>query len=312
MNGNTSVGYENDLFPEPFRKFIRGRLEYNDMLRAYHRYRFFLNTNSVVDSGTMFSRRVFELLACGTPVITTPSVGIKRFFGDLVPEIVNVDSGRKLMDRLIADQAHYNRIQALGVREVLSKHTYAIRLGEICRRAGLPWQPEEKRVAVFAVPGKNMVKTLAEQTLKPVLILLRKNDMACAAELEKAGFAVEEFQENWNPVLEKHKINCAVWMDFANFYGKGYVLDCALTMLYEQGKVTAVDSGDAYIQRGELPAATVAAQPSAWTEIAGVMNKAFVSGLQQKVALAGQIRSNFEFVPAAAAGDKQICQKSIL
>lgn len=313
MHGNTSVGYENYLFPEPFRKFIRGRLEYNDMLKAYHRYRFFLNTNSVVDSGTMFSRRVFELLACGTPVITTPSVGIKRFFGELVPEIVSVDAGKKLMDHLIADQEHYQRIQALGVREVLGKHTYAIRLGEICRRAGLPWQPEEKRVAVFAIPGKDMVKKLAGQTLKPVLVLLRQEDMGAADELKNAGFKVELFQENWSAILEKHQINCAAWMDFANFYGKGYLLDCALTMLYEQGRVTAVDNGaDLYMTSNELPAATVAAQTPAWQEIAGVMNSAFASGLQQKVALAGQIRSRFEFVPAAAAGDKQVCQKSLL
>ena len=43
---------------------------------AYRSYKIFLNVNSVMNSDTMFSRRVFEILASSTHV-STPSEGMK-------------------------------------------------------------------------------------------------------------------------------------------------------------------------------------------------------------------------------------------
>jgi spore maturation protein CgeB len=65
-------------FPDAYQHAIKGRLSYPEMIEAYRRYRVFLNVNSVTKSPTMFSRRVFELLACGTAVISTPSVGVSQ------------------------------------------------------------------------------------------------------------------------------------------------------------------------------------------------------------------------------------------
>ena len=50
----------------------------------YRRYACFLNVNSVKTSPTMCSRRVFELLACRTPVVSTPSRAIDELLGDAV------------------------------------------------------------------------------------------------------------------------------------------------------------------------------------------------------------------------------------
>ena len=139
MYGNTAKGYENYLFPERFRPFIRGKLAYPDMVKAYHRYKVFLNTNSVVDSGTMFSRRVFELLACGTPVVTTPSIGIRKMFGGIVSEITDVEHGVQYVKRLLEDSDYYEKIRKAGIREVFEKHTYAHRLETIAEKLGLDW-----------------------------------------------------------------------------------------------------------------------------------------------------------------------------
>ena len=62
-------------FPPEYHEFVRGGLPYMEMVQAYKAYEVFLNINSVRESPTMFSRRVLELLACGTPVISTPSAG---------------------------------------------------------------------------------------------------------------------------------------------------------------------------------------------------------------------------------------------
>ena len=146
MYGNKNPGYQNYLFPERFRPFIRGKLDYADMITAYHQYKVFLNTNSVVDSGTMFSRRVFELLACGTPVVTTPSIGIRRFFGDIVGEITDVEKGKALVRRLLTDKAYYERIRRAGIQEVFSKHTYAHRLEFVAQKIGLEWHAGPCRI----------------------------------------------------------------------------------------------------------------------------------------------------------------------
>jgi hypothetical protein len=57
-------------FPEAYHKASKGRLEYPTMVPAYKQYNVFLNLNSVKQSSTRFSRRVFEILVSGTPVIS--------------------------------------------------------------------------------------------------------------------------------------------------------------------------------------------------------------------------------------------------
>ena len=62
----------------------------------YRRYACFLNVNSVKTSPTMCSRRVFELLACRTPVVSTPSRAIDELLGDAV---ITVETQADARDR---------------------------------------------------------------------------------------------------------------------------------------------------------------------------------------------------------------------
>ena len=55
------------------------------MVEAYKNYDIFLNVNSVQNSKFMFARRVFELLASRTMVISGPSLGVSEFFEGIVP-----------------------------------------------------------------------------------------------------------------------------------------------------------------------------------------------------------------------------------
>ena len=57
-------------FPPEYTDHIVGSLPYEQMLAAYKAYKVFLNVNSVTESPTMCARRVFELSACGTPVVS--------------------------------------------------------------------------------------------------------------------------------------------------------------------------------------------------------------------------------------------------
>ena len=138
MHGAVGVQKDQYRFPDEFQPAIRGRLDYKDMVRAYKQYRVFLNVNSVRQSPTMFSRRVFELLACGTPVVSTYAKGIEELLGRNGVYLAESEaSAQRILESLLRDHDAWARASALGIRKVLSEHTYAHRFASICCWAGL-------------------------------------------------------------------------------------------------------------------------------------------------------------------------------
>jgi hypothetical protein len=108
------------------------------MNKAYRQYKVFLNVNSVIDSNTMFSRRVFELLACGTPVVSTVSAGIDRMFGrELVWTVRDKGEAEEAIRHLMQDKWEWRRRSLQGIRRVFAEHTFAHRFDEVLRITGL-------------------------------------------------------------------------------------------------------------------------------------------------------------------------------
>src|SRR5690606_34015792 len=85
-------------FPKKYRGFILGSLEYEKMVKEYKKYKIFLNANIVFYSKTMFSRRVFEILASGTNVISAYSIGIYKLFKNIVPLASNEEQVKKWIE----------------------------------------------------------------------------------------------------------------------------------------------------------------------------------------------------------------------
>ncbi|TMQ90917.1 glycosyltransferase, partial [Escherichia coli] len=81
-----------------YQPVIVGSLDYEQMLTAYRQYKLFLNINTVQDSPTMFSRRVFEILSCGTPVVSTHYDGMKAVLGYHVPIVNTKDEAQILVE----------------------------------------------------------------------------------------------------------------------------------------------------------------------------------------------------------------------
>lgn len=63
-------------WPAAFRESIVGSLTYAQTLEVYRRYGVFLNVNTVVNSPTMCARRIYELLASGSKVVSGPSAAL--------------------------------------------------------------------------------------------------------------------------------------------------------------------------------------------------------------------------------------------
>ena len=139
-------------FPERFAPFIKPAIPYSEMASAYRKYRVFLNVNSVIDSPTMFSRRVFELLACGTPIVSTWSKGIEETFGDLVWLVKTPEEADEALRVLVHDDTEWRRRSLAGIRSVLGKHTFRHRFQDVLKSVGIDFKYDD-------VP--NMVQVLS-------------------------------------------------------------------------------------------------------------------------------------------------------
>ncbi|MGG7060383.1 glycosyltransferase family protein, partial [Clostridium tertium] len=124
---NYNLGNPLYSFPERFNKYIKGYIPPGELDKVNKGYKVMININTVVDSPTMFSRRVFESLACGTPIVSSYSLGINKIFNGLV---VSTDNTNELEKEFInlKNKNYYEMKVVKGIREVLSKHTYYHRL----------------------------------------------------------------------------------------------------------------------------------------------------------------------------------------
>ena len=125
-------------FPDEYREAIRGTLTYDEMLTAYRCYDVMLNVNTITESPTMFARRVFESLACGTPVVSQDSVGMREMLGEHVRVTRSAEETAGHIEELLGDEEARIREGHLAYRHVHENHTYRHRMNEVFRRVGLP------------------------------------------------------------------------------------------------------------------------------------------------------------------------------
>lgn len=134
---HTFNGNQNYKFPGQYQSHIIGELSYGDMLKAYKLYKIFLNVNSVKNSPTMFSRRIFELLASGANIISSYSKGIKKMFGNSVQLIFSESETRLNLSTILDNPEYSQRLSLLGIREIHTKHLYKHRFNNILQKTGI-------------------------------------------------------------------------------------------------------------------------------------------------------------------------------
>lgn len=141
-------------FPVPLDKRVVGSLNYRQMLTAYQAYRVFLNVNSVVDSPSMCARRVFEIISRGTPVVSTPSAAVRKYFQpDELPVVADRQAAADVVRTLVRSPEYADRIVRKAQRKIWDEHTYTHRAAEVLTAAlgarpdCSPWLPEQPTVS---------------------------------------------------------------------------------------------------------------------------------------------------------------------
>ena len=243
---------EQFCFPEIYRPAIKGRLEYDDMLKAYKQYKVFLNVNSVKTSPTMFSRRVFELLACGTPVISAYAKGIEKMLGrDVVLITKSEKETKQHLERLLTDEKEWARVSAKGIRAVLEGHTYANRLTQILGQLGLE-SPDRQPLTITVVAKVHrqadvgrLIETLKRQTLQPFELLIRLDKGLKKKDVEPVLNALPNIlvqilsgRANGIKACAKAIKGEYLWvMNSEDYYGPNFLKDCALATTYSDADV---------------------------------------------------------------------------
>lgn len=106
--------------------------------QIYKDYLVSINVNTVVDSQTMFSRRLVEILACGGIAVTNPTPAVEQHFKDYCHVIANAEEASELFARLRHGPTGEDLARAeAGARFVLAQHTWSHRLQEIAETVGL-------------------------------------------------------------------------------------------------------------------------------------------------------------------------------
>lgn len=132
-------GDEKYQFPAPYDQYVVGSLEYERMLSAYKYYDVFLNVNSVVDSPSMCARRIFEITASGSAVVSAPSAAISNFFDPSeVLEVSSREDASNAIRSIVQSPELRDRMVHLGQRRIWTEHTYAHRAREVEAFVGLP------------------------------------------------------------------------------------------------------------------------------------------------------------------------------
>jgi len=231
-------------FPEEFHASVKGKLTYKALCEKYSKYRVFLNVNSITDSPTMFSRRVFELMACGTPVVSTYAKGIEELFDSEAVWFVHTEAeAEEAIQTLLTDDKEWLRRSLLGIREVFAKHTYTHRLNYIFEQTGLDIQLANEPLLLFiakvqtACELQKMYSFIEMQSYKNIRLIIE-----CASGQDSNEFPVPENVSVGGPeyiskVLDQEvsEFNAVGYLSSVQEigYGENYAKDLVNSMRYE-------------------------------------------------------------------------------
>lgn len=202
---------ENYYFPKELQGSILGGLPYSEISKAYKGYKYGINMTSMVHSGFMFARRVFELLASNTVTVSNYSRGLELLFGDLLITTNDKDNMKRKLDKYCGIETDYRKFRLAGLRHVLSEHLYEDRLDRITRIV--------------------LKKTTANK-LPQILVLCSSKTDIIEKMFASQTYGNKVLAEVSSQKLSEYNCDFVTYFDEKDYYGKNYLMDMALTTRY--------------------------------------------------------------------------------
>ncbi len=259
-------------FPDRYRDAVKGTLSYDAMLTAYRCYDVMLNVNSISESPTMFARRVFESLACATPVISSESVGMSRMLGEHVRVARSKEETTSHLQELLGDEDARIREGHLAYRYVHENHTYRHRINEVFRRVGLePLNDDQPSVSVLmpTMRPQNVAHCLANFTRqayenKELILILNNAEFDLeAVQREVAGIPNVQvihvegrttLGDCLNRGVQAASGRYVAEMDDDDHYGERYLSDSGLAASFSEAEIVGKGVYFVYFEATETTA----------------------------------------------------------
>ena len=222
-------------FPEQYQRYILGRLEPHEIDKAYKGYIYGINMNTIKQSQSMFARRVFEMLASNTIVLSNYSRGVRNFFGDLVLCSDNPIELQNKLSKIVHDKDTLDKFRLQGLRKVLSEHTYEDRLNYILEKLNIDNTLEKVNQGVIARVNtiqefESIISSYEIQSYEQKNLFIY-NPNQLILENKAKVFITSDLQE-----LEKNIEKCGIthigFFATENVYTQDYLFDMMLSFKY--------------------------------------------------------------------------------
>jgi spore maturation protein CgeB len=254
-------------FPERYRSHIVGSLPYEQMLAAYTSYRLFLNVNSVVGSPTMCARRLFELSAAQTAVVSAPAASIPRFFGEHITVVEDAEQTTAELTVLLSHDEFRERRALRAHRRVFDEHLYSHRVDTVLRTVGIPTTTSAPTISVVVPTNRprqldNVFEFVGRQSHEPVELVLVQHGFSIAedelrARAKASGVgdlvirvadATSTLGACMNLGVEAAAGEYIAKMDDDNWYGPHYLRDLVRAFSYTDADVVGKWAHLVYLQ----------------------------------------------------------------
>lgn len=231
-------GGSNKPFPERFAQHVVGSLPPDEVPHAFRRHAVVVNINSITDSPTMFARRAFEALACGAPVVTNESRGMRELLGtDGIRYCSSAaDATAAYADLLAADMSLEKELVRAG-RLIMATHTYRYRLDQAFEGLGIELVEAPRTVTIVTVVDSDddincVLRGAARQVRAEVEVLMISSTAGLTHPRGDASFNIELDDNTDDPAGRRLKraieraagTTIAFWHP-ANYYGPSFLAD---------------------------------------------------------------------------------------
>ncbi len=256
-------------FPKTFRPYIKDSLPYNKIVEEYKKYRLLLNVNSVEESPTTFSRRVFEVLASGIPIVSSYSLGIENYFNNIVLLCKTQEDVKKSIELFLKNKELADKKSLLGQRKVFRNHTYKDRFEKILDILKIDYDNEIEGVSVITCTKRpknidNVLNNFLSQSYpkKELIIILNIDSVNIDKLIKKtrnySNIKVFQLSEKkslgscLNFAIDNSKFEYISKFDDDDYYAPNYLVDMLNAFKYTNAQILGKYSIYAYLEDKKL------------------------------------------------------------